>query len=491
MIFSFQIIIMITVLFLVYYIVPKRLQPMLLLIGSLYYYYKCSGWLLVVMIVTSMIAFFWGKLLVKYREHLKNKIFLCENFRLKICLLVGIILLLLPLFSLKYSNFVFQFINSRNIFEKFANIGLPIGISFYTLQLIAYCIDVYRGKYEPEVNFFAFLLFTCFFPQILQGPIPRYEIIKKTLFDIHEFEEKIVTEGIIRIIEGLFLKYMIADKAAIFVNAVFDTGEKFAGIIYLVAGIFYSFQLYTDFLACVFLAQGVALLFGVKLSENFEQPYFATSIKEFWRKWHISLSSWLRDYVYIPLGGNRKGKVLTNINLLITFGVSGIWHGVGYKYLFWGLLHGVYQIVGKYTIEIRNNFWNKVKVTFWGRTLIQRLCTFFLVMSAWIIFRANSLKEGIYALYAIVADFRLKEYSSIFSNFGLNTAELIILLISICILLICEHRMVLKEKSLTDSFSELTMIKLFMFTVAVILVVLIFGTYGVGYDANDFIYGGF
>ena len=450
---------MVAVLFVVYYILPKRFQPLLLLVGSLYFYYCCSGPLLLVLVGTSLIAFLLGLWIPKHK---------------KLCFF-AVLLLLSPLVAFKFD---------------FISIGIPLGISFYTLQLIAYCVDLYRGKYKPETNFLHFLLFTSFFPQILQGPIPRYESLKETLFAPHDLEEQTMTEGLFKILGGLFLKLMIADKAAIFVNSVFNSDERFAGAFYLAAGILYSFQLYADFLSCVLLAQGVALLFGVKLSENFAQPYLATSIKDFWRRWHISLSSWLREYVYIPLGGNRKGKLRTNLHLLITFFVSGLWHGTGFKYVAWGLLHGMYQIIGKYTLSFRDRFFSACKIPERWRLCMQRVSTFILAMFAWILFRANSLRDGLTAWYSIAFDFQLKTFADTVFTFGLSLPEILVLLLSIAALCLCDHQAE-KGKIFSKVWLDKPPVTKFLCAFLVLLVVAIFGTYGFGYDANAFIYGGF
>lgn len=486
---------MAAVLFFFYYILPKRFQPYLLLIGSLYFYYRCSGMLLLVMFAASLVAFLAGRLLHKYRQPNAEKSSKKQLFSGKLLCGLSVIFLLLPLVVLKYSSFILRFMGSDhasfNIFNTITSIGLPIGISFYTLQLIAYCVDIYRAKYAPETGFLRFLLFTSFFPQILQGPIPRYEALSKTLFAKHEFEPETVTAGLWKLLGGIALKLLIADKAGIFVNAVFNTDEVFSGVVYLTAGILYSFQLYADFLSCVLLAQGVALLFGIRLSENFAQPYFASSIQDFWRRWHISLSSWLRDYVYIPLGGNRNGTIRTKCNLLITFLVSGIWHGSGFKYLFWGLMHGCYQVAGKLLLPLRDRFFCTCHCPEKARICLKRITTFILVLFAWIIFRANSLRDGLYALYAIVFDFQpVRFVDGGLLLFGLNIPEFIVLFFCIVVLLYMDYKAT-QQKSLFQNILTLSCTKQFILALVLLLCITIFGTYGFGYDANSFIYGGF
>lgn len=459
-------------LFFLYYFMPKRFQPYLLLAGSLYFYYRCSGILLIIMVAASVCAYLFGRLLytnatAPYTEYL---LYICN------------LILIVPLIFLKYIHVV--------------SIGIPVGISFYTLQLIAYCCDIYHGKCEPETNFFHFLLFTSFFPQILQGPIPRYQVLKTTMFIPHEYEKATVTTGFSKILTGLLLKFLIADKAGVLVDTVFNSNELMPGCAYALAGIFYSFQLYADFLSCVCLAQGISLLFGIQLGENFKQPYCATSVKDFWHRWHMSLSTWLRDYIYIPLGGSRKGSFFTNLNILITFLISGIWHGVGLQYMFWGLLHGCYQIIGKYTCTLRNHLFTCIKCSKQIREMSQQFFTYILITIAWIIFRANSLTDGLFAVYSIIFRFDLSSFITQIYNdanvtfYGLALPEFILLILCILCLLIHDCR---KNKGLTynNLLISQNSIQQCIVAICILLFIAIFGTYGFGYDARTFIYGGF
>jgi len=473
---SFHFLAVVLCLFSLYYILPKKFQPYLLLLGNVYFYYRNSGKMLFLLILTAFVSYLFGLLLSE------------RDFRFKkILLFLSLLCVLSPLLLLKYSGFALELFGI-NFTHSFI---IPMGISFYTLQLIGYLVDVYREDLLPEKNFFRFFLFVSFFPQILQGPIPRFGALCETLLKEHDFDEKDISLGLQKILWGLFFKFMIAAKAAVFVDDIFNSKESIAGALYLTAGILYSFQLYADFLSCVLLSQGIALLFGVKLAENFAQPYLSTSIKDFWRRWHISLSSFLRDYVYIPLGGSRNGKIRTNLNLLFTFFVSGLWHGAGIKYIFWGFLHGLYQIIGKYTISLRDCFYARSKPLRNIRPMIQRVTTFFLVMFAWIIFRADSLDYGLHALYAIVFDFRAADFLKKDLLFrSLNKAEFILLLLSIAFLLFWDFLIEKKKGLIKGILQKRTAIRL-AFSVLLLLIIVIFGTYGYGYDAGTFIYGGF
>lgn len=292
---------------------------------------------------------------------------------------------------------------------------------------------------------------------------------------------------------GFFLKLCIADKAAVVVNQIFDNYPTYCGMYILVAGILYSFQLYADFLGCTTLAQGIAGLFGVELINNFERPYFSDSIKDFWRRWHISFSSWLRDYIYIPLGGNRKGKTRKYINLIITFAVSGIWHGSGYKFLFWGLMHGFYQVVGEILVPVKKLADEKLmiyKYPFMKR-IVKTVFTFFLVMFAWIIFRADHLKTGLSMIKSIFTVYNpwILTNDAIL-GLGLGWKEFCVLIVCLMGLLIVgiaqEKGMDIKEKIL-----QCWLPIRWGIYIAAIIFIMIFGTYGYGFDAQAFIYGGF
>lgn len=473
---SFHFLAVVLCLFSLYYILPKKFQPYLLLLGNVYFYYRNSGKMLVLLILTALVSYLFGLLLGKQDLEFKKTI-----------LFLSLLCILSPLLLLKYSSFALELFGI-NFTHSFI---IPMGISFYTLQLIGYLIDIYREEQLPEKNFFRFFLFVSFFPQILQGPIPRFGTLARTLLKEHDFDEKGISLGLQKILWGLFFKFMIAAKAAVFVDDIFNSKESIAGSLYLIAGILYSFQLYADFLSCVLLSQGIALLFGVKLAENFAQPYLSTSIRDFWRRWHISLSSWLRDYIYIPLGGSRNGKIRTNLNLLFTFFVSGLWHGAGIKYIFWGLMHGFYQIAGKYTIPLRDRFYTRLSPLRSIRPIIQRVTTFFLVMFAWIIFRADSLNRGLHALYAIIFDFRASDIftkSLIFRS--LNSAEFILLLLSIAFLMFWDF-LIERKKGLVETILQNSAGIRLTCSILLLLIIAIFGTYGYGYDAGTFIYGGF
>lgn len=454
-----------------YYILPLKYRYISLLIGSLVFY-----WILVdrsffkfgSFLTLALLCYAFSLVIVK----IKNK----NNQIAKYATFVMVLITAIPLIINKVSG----------------SLLILIGLSFYTLQMIAYLVDVYKGKIQPQKNLFKYLLFISFFPQIIQGPIPRYEQLGHQLYEGHKFNEKKFTEGFLLIIWGFFLKLVIADKAAVIVNTVFDNFPTYQGMYVVVAGILYSLQLYADFLACVTLAQGIALLFGIDIIDNFNHPYFAKSIKDFWRRWHISLSAWLRDYVYIPLGGNRKGKVRKYINLLITFIVSGAWHGDGIKFIIWGLMHGIYQLLGEWLAPVRRKIYELIQ--FKGErvtSFIQQVFTFVLVTIAWIVFRANGTKNAVNMLLSIVKVYNpwVLWNDSLF-NLGLNYKDFYLLVASLLFLwgvsLVQENGVKIRDRILNQH-----LLVRWTIYIGAIIFIMIFGTYGYGFDAQAFIYGGF
>ncbi len=468
-------------LLMVYYIFPIKYRWTILLAGSLLFYYLLDRQGFSRLLGMTAFSYMAAMLL----SHCKKRNVGYKIQKLILC--VSIILVVLPLFLIKEGNFISIAFLHGNAREYI----VPLGISFYTMQMIGYLVDIYRGKTVCQKNPAKYLLFVTYFPQIVQGPIPRHERMKQ-LYDNHAFDEIGFTKGCQLIIWGFFLKMMIADKAAVVVNTVFAFSDSYKGCYVLLAGILYSIQLYTDFQACVCIAKGVSSLFGITLDDNFRHPYFSQSVKEFWNRWHISLSSWLRDYIYIPLGGNRKGMVRKWINLYIVFIVSGMWHGAGYKYIFWGILHATYQLVGWVTEPIRSKIYQclRIEKESFLQVAVKRGVTFFLVMLAWIIFRADSLREG---LAMIASIFTVWNPWVVFSDeifyLGLDWKDTVVLFFS-CIVLI--KISFLQEKgSVRDLILKQHLFVRWGIYIISIIGILIFGTYGFGFNAQEFIYGGF
>lgn len=369
------------------------------------------------------------------------------------------------------------------------SIVVPLGISFYTLQAIAYTVDVARGTCASERNPFKLLLFLTFFPCIMQGPISRFGQLADQLWEGHRFSLDRLRDGLQLALWGFFKKMVIADRAAIFVNSVFATDAKADGFMIVIASFLYAAQIYADFSGCVDISRGIAQCLGIDLVNNFERPYFASSIKDFWRRWHISLSSWLKDYVYIPLGGNRHGTFRKHLNVLLVFAVSGLWHGTGFNFFIWGVLHGVYQIFDSSTSGLRKRFYERcgiVRETFsfiWG----ERVLTFVLVTFAWIFFRAQDAAQAFSLIRRMFVFNPWVLTDGSVSKFGLETADWFILLCAFLVLLTVS---LLKERGfrLRESLNRQMLPFRWAVVILAITATLLTGIYGPGYSAAQFIY---
>lgn len=455
---------------LIFYCVPVKSRRKVLLLGSILFMALYSGFASLWFFYATVAAFLFG---VAYQKNI-------GFFKSAWGLIVMIGALLFPLIFLKYF--------CPAVSGTFSGLIIPIGISFYTLSLISYVVDVWKKKYEPETRPAAFFLFSSFFPQILQGPIARFDQWKENLHKEPVFDYRIYTFGWQLILWGYFLKFVVADKAGIMVNTVYNNCQELNGFYIVIAALLYSVQLYADFSGCVNIAIGTAQTFGMKLQDNFRQPYFADSVRDFWRRWHISLSNWLRDYIYIPLGGNRKGKVRQCLNIVLVFGVSGIWHGAGLTYLLWGLLHGVYQILEILSDRIfgesrRDNGLKKAG---------KRIVTFLAVTFAWILFRADSVSH-FEELVTNMFDAWNPEVifdGNAYFKMGLSRLQTLPLIMGILGMLVVD---ILHERNIRirDRVAEYPMVLRWIIYLTAILFVLIFGTYGPAYSENQFIYGRF
>lgn len=463
--------IMVAILVPVYFILPKKVRYLALLAGSIFFYFSASSGGKVIFFATMAISYLFGIMLERI-----------EAGR-KVLLTAAILACLGPLLLVNFHAYGLL---------RTGNVAAPLGLSFYSLQIVSYLADVACGKVKAQKNPLKYALFVSFFPQILQGPIPRYEQLGEQLFTGHSFEVRRFVRGCQLILWGFFLKFVIADKAGIAVNTIFGSPDYYVGQYVLLGGILYSFQLYADFMSCVELSRGVSEIFGIELVNNFNHPYFATSVQDFWRRWHISLSSWLRDYVYIPLGGNRKGKLRQYLNIIATFLVSGLWHGQGIHYIVWGLLHAFYQLVEKFLMVPREKIAKLLKMPFGSLawTCVRVPWTFFRVMLAWILFRAPSLRQALSMLFSL---FRIRNpwvwFDGSLLQLGLDEKQWHILGYGIAVLLfvsICQEHINIRDWILRQH-----LVIRWTIYIAALTAVVLFGTYGYGYDASAFIYGGF
>lgn len=353
----------------------------------------------------------------------------------------------------------------------------PIGVSFYTLQALGYLFDVYRKRISPEKNILKYSLFVSFFLVIESGPIERSGHLLKQIQNAESiafwnFER--VREGFLRIIWGVFLKIVLADRMAILVERVYGNYEGYGALGIILASVMFSFQIYCDFSGYSHMAIGAAKVMGFEITENFRQPYLATSIKEFWRCWHISLTSWLTDYIYIPLGGNRKGTIRKYFNILIVFLVSGIWHGRGLNFLAWGLLHGIYQIVGD---------WKNRHISVHLPKPLAVVVNFLMVNFAWIFFATSGLGTSIKTIAQI---FRAGALAGV-KELGLVFGDYVIIGIGLILLLIIGIARS-KGVKVTDWLFDRFFLIRWIAYIGIICAVVMVGIYGVGYDTSNFMY---
>jgi D-alanyl-lipoteichoic acid acyltransferase DltB (MBOAT superfamily) len=379
-----------------YFTAPVRTRVPLLLIASCVFYMAFIPVYIFILGVTIGIDYVAGIMLERVQDGRKRRL----------VLLGSIIATCAVLFIFKYYNFfVGSFVGVATYFgwhptNPSLSIILPIGLSFHTFQSLSYVVEVYRGKQRAEHNFVVYATYVMFFPQLVAGPIERPQNLLHQFYERHEFEYARIVSGLKRMAWGFFKKLVIADRLAIYVNDVYGDPQGHGGLQLAIATVFFAYQIYCDFSGYSDIAIGSARILGFKLMENFDTPYASRSVSEFWRRWHISLSTWFRDYVYYPMGGNRVSKPRWYTNLLITFGVSGLWHGANWTYVVWGLLNGLYLVVGAATGGARTRLAHGLGLADDGRVRIalQIVLTFTLTCIAWVIFRAHSIADAIYIL---------------------------------------------------------------------------------------------
>ncbi len=370
-----------------------KLQNTILLISS-YYFYACWDWrFLSLILISSLVDFLVGIALSNQEHVVKRKVLLWTSISVNIGFLT---------FFKYYNFFVEEFVTvfsmfGREIQANSLNIILPIGISFYTFQTLSYSIDIYKRKLEPSRDLIAFSAFVSFFPQLVAGPIERASNLLPQFLRQRTFDYSNAVMGMQQILWGLFKKMVIADNCAELANMIFNNSADYSGSTLLLGAIFFSFQIYGDFSGYSDIAIGTARLFGINLMKNFDFPYFSRDIAEFWRRWHISLSSWFRDYVYIPLGGSRVNKAKNIRNVFIVFSVSGLWHGANWTFLIWGILNAIFFLPLLLLDTNRNHLDIVAKGKLFPsfKELIAILSTFGITVLAWVFFRAESLTHAI------------------------------------------------------------------------------------------------
>ncbi len=381
-----------------------KVRTWYLMLFSLYFYYKTSGVFVLLLLFTSAVNFYLGSLIFTRKKRSS------QNWLMTLSLFWN----LGSLGYYKYTNFIIDTINS--VFGgqlPMLDIFLPVGISFFTFQSLSYTMDIYFGKLEPIRSFKDFAFFVSFFPQLVAGPIVRASWFIPQINQKLHLDKETTAKALVLIFAGLIKKGIIADYISInFVDRIFESPALFSGVENLIGVYAYGLQIYCDFSGYSDIAIGLAYLMGFELAANFNVPYTASSITDFWRRWHISLSTWLRDYLYIPLGGNRKGKARQYLNLFVTMILGGLWHGASWNFVFWGALHGIGLAFDKLwlSLKISNNRFMKILSTF---------VTFNFVSFAWIFFRARTFEDAWTVLSRIFTEFKAPIFTQWLSEYSL------------------------------------------------------------------------
>jgi len=378
---------------LIYFCIPAsqvKVRNLLLLAASYYFYMNWQSAYALLLLTSTVVTYLAALGIDSFEEQGKKRL----------CLVSSLVLNLAILFLFKYYNFL-----ASNVEYALQTSGLaidlpafefllPVGISFYTFQALGYSIDVYRGTTKVERDFPTYALFVSFFPQLVAGPIERSNNLLPQFKARHPFDYEQVMAGVRLMVWGYFMKLVVADRCGLYVDSIFNNVAMHNGGSYLVASLLFPFQIYGDFAGYSLIAIGVARILGFRLMENFRRPYFACTVGEFWHRWHISLSTWFKDYVYIPLGGNRVGRMRNYFNLLVTFIVSGIWHGANWTFFCWGTLHGILLCIEKALGVGKRSYSGAAKLMHWA-------VTFVLVSLAWIFFRANNMADALTVITGI------------------------------------------------------------------------------------------
>ncbi len=445
---------------------PARLRPAVLLFSSYAFCAKIDLRALAVLLAAS--AFGWAAGL--FIEKLQKK---GQKKRRNAFLISALILCLLTLCLFKYSG---------HLIERFGlkNLSIPVGLSFYLFQVIAYLIDIARGKNRAEKNFLYLGCYFAFFAKLTSGPIERAEDFLPQLKRLHnvKFQDRgRLSAAFSYILWGYFMKLVVADRLALLTDVLFGNVKAFDSLCLAAGVLLYTVQIYCDFAGYSYLAMGCAKIFGIDLTQNFKAPYQAENIMDFWRRWHISLSLWLRDYLYIPLGGNRKGIFRKSINTMIVFLACGMWHGAGLNFFIWGMLHGVYSIIGG-LLQSRGK-----------RLPGSRIVTFMAVAFAWIFFRAESLEHAwLYVSCMLTTGFHPKQWKEYWDMLQLNIVEAAVIGIGILFVWYVDRLCSRRKMDLPLLIQHKQSYVRYLVFYLLLITILVFGMYGPGYYGEQFIY---
>lgn len=449
-------------------LVPARFRPALLL---------AAGYAFCLLLSPACAAALFGVTIVSYAA---GRGMAAHPGGKRLFAALALLAVLGLLVFLKYYNFFASLTGAPAL-----ALVLPAGLSFFTFQAAGYVADVYRGEVPAERDFFVFALFLAFFPQVTSGPIGRAGALLPQLKDTRPNGWEDLAAGAPLFLWGLFKKLVVADTLAVAVNTAFAAPEMFTSAQLIFASLAFTFQIYCDFSGYTDMARGSARCLGIGLMRNFDAPYFAASVRDFWRRWHISLSTWFRDYLYIPLGGSRKGKARACANILIVFTVSGLWHGAAMTFVLWGALHGLFQVAGVLTKPLRERAWAALGVR--ARHPLRRFCgwvlTFALVSLAWIFFKADSVPDALCILHAVLLPHIAYPFG--LTLLGLSRRKVAAALLGVLSVFAADA--VAARLDIPAALQKRTWLRYAVYFVLV-MAILIFGSYGAGYNPQDFIY---
>lgn len=477
----------------IYYIIPHKLRYLWLLACS-YYFYMCWNPKYIILLLFSTVVTYLSGLIIEWLK--RSELDDAHKIIGKNCCVAGSFVLNLSLLGFfKYFDlfvgslsYVLGLLHIRLSIPSF-DLLLPVGISFYTFQALSYTMDVYRDDIYAEKNFFKYALFVSFFPQLVAGPIERSKNLLIQINEKHPLKYENVRDGLFLIFWGYFLKLVLADRIAIVVDTVYDNPATYGGFYLIVATVLFAFQILCDFNGYTTIARGAAQIMGFRLMENFNAPYFADNVADFWRRWHISLTSWFKDYLYIPLGGNRKGKLRKYLNIMIVFTVSGLWHGASFSFVLWGGLNGLYQVIGEILKPVREYLVQKFHICreSFSHHILKVIATFAMVDFAWLFFRAGSIGKSIEVMKNMLHFNPVILLDGSLYTLGLNEKEFHFLLYALTILAIADYFKFKKINVLNKLQQQGMWFRSLAFALLFCAVIL-FGVFGPDYEASQFIY---
>lgn len=491
---SLNFLIFFPVVVLLYFVIPQKIRYIWLLAASYYFYMCWNAKYALLLLFSTAVTYFSGLMMdwVKSQSWEEKKIVR----RKKECVAISFFLNLSVLFVFKYFDFVLGNLNhllgmvNIQLNHPSFDIVLPVGISFYTFQALSYTMDVYRNEIYAEKNFLRYALFVAFFPQLVAGPIERSKNLLKQLAIPSKLDFDRARDGLLLMMWGYFLKIVLADRIAIFVDTVYGDYHTYGGCYLIIATLLFAVQIYCDFSGYSVIALGAAKILGINLMENFNAPYFSKSVTEFWRRWHISLSSWFRDYLYIPLGGNRKGKIRKYVNIMLVFLASGLWHGAQWSYVVWGGLNGLYQILGEILCPLRDKGTKifHLRPETESNKLLKIVITFLLIDFSWIFFRANSLREAWEIIKSILTVYNpWVLFDGSLYTCGLEQKNFMLMIWAIFVLFVADifkyHGVEIRKVIENQEY----WFRWLVLAISVSLILLL-GIWGPGYDEANFIY---